>query len=60
MIVVTMWSEVQYSSMENLREKKGRFKSRKQLVKLKQASILCHSTLSNDEKEMESSILILM
>ena len=43
--------------MENLRDKKGRFKSRKQLAKLEQASILCrHSTLRNDEKEMESSI----
>ena len=42
--------------MENLREKKGRFISRKQLVKLEEASILRHSTLRNDEKEMESSI----
>ena len=29
--------------MENLRDKKGRFKSRKQLAKLEQASILCRS-----------------
>ena len=57
MIVVTMQSEVQ---QENLRDKKGRFKSRKQLAKLEQASILHHSTLRNDEKEMKSSILILM
>ena len=42
--------------MENLRDKKGRFKSRKQLAKLEQASILRHSTLRNNEKEMESSI----
>ena len=42
--------------MENLRDKKGRFKKRKQLAKLEQASILRHSTLRNDEKEMESSI----
>ena len=41
--------------MENLRDKKGRFKTRKQLAKLEQASILCHSTLRNNKKEMESS-----
>ena len=42
--------------MENLRDKKGRFKSRKQLAKLEEASILRHSTLRNDEKQMESFI----
>ena len=46
---------VKYNSMENLRDKKGRFKTRKQLAKLEQASILCHSTLRNNKKEMESS-----
>ena len=51
---------MKYSSMENLRDKKGRFKSEKQLAKLAQDSILRHSTLRNDEKEMKSSILILM
>ena len=45
--------------MGNLRDKKGgggggEFKSRKQLAKLEQASILRHSTYRNDEKEMES------
>ena len=42
--------------MKNLRDEKGKFKSRKQLAKLEQASILHHSTLRNNEKEMESSI----
>ena len=42
--------------MENLRDKNGRFKSRKQLAKLEQTSILRHSTLRNDDKEVESSI----
>ena len=41
--------------MENLRDKKGKFKSQKQLAKPDQASNLRHSTL-NDEKQMESSI----
>ena len=41
--------------MEILRDKKGRFKNRKQLAKLEQVSILRHSSLRNDEKEMESS-----
>ena len=36
--------------MENLRDKKGRFKSRKQFAKLEHASILRHSTLRKDEK----------
>ena len=39
--------------MENLRDKKWRFKSRKQLAKLEQASILRHSTLRNDDKRNE-------
>ena len=41
--------------MENLRDKE-RFKSRKQLAKLEQTSILRHSTLRNDDKEMKSYI----